>query len=99
MPKIVLILPGGNSRECQFEVAPVLGSSIQLRSGGETHFYRVDDCWHAEAPGGETILYFANVVREDAPERWATAEAYLLPVGDTEVGLAPELPALEEGSA
>lgn len=85
MPKVILIMPDGSSSprsDYDFEVAPIIGSSIQLRVEGENHFYRVDDTWHAEAPEGDRIRYFAALVKDDAPERWATAEAYVLPIAN-----------------
>ena len=96
MPKVVLMLPDVGGREYDFEVAPIMSSSIQLRVEGERHFYRVEDVWHAEAPSDGRVLYFASLAKEDAPERWATAEAYVLPVGDADVDLTPSVPAVEE---
>ena len=37
---------------------------------------------------GDRIRYFAALAREDAPERWTTAEAYVLALPDADP-LAP----------
>lgn len=55
MPKVILILPEGASAsqsEHEFEVAPVIGSIIELRLGGEKQFFRVDEAWHSDGADG-----------------------------------------------
>ena len=93
MPKVILIMPEGESasrNEHQFDVAPVVGSIIELRVEGERHFYRVDETWHAEGRAAGRIHYFAALAKEDAPERWATPEAYVVTLPDPG-GLAPSV--------
>ena len=93
MPKVILIMPEGTSArtsEYDFEVAPVVGSIIELSVEGEGRFFRVDETWHSQGRPGERIRYFAALAAEDAPERWTTAEAYVVTLPDAEP-LAPSV--------
>lgn len=87
MPKVILILPEGTGAArsaYEFEVAPVVGSIIELLIDGEKQFYRVDETWHAEAGVGDSVRYFAALAKEDASERWATPEAYVVTIPDAD---------------
>ena len=97
MPKVILIMPEGTSAsgsEYVFEVAPVVGSIIELRVDGERQFCRADETWHSEDGAGR-VRYFAALAKEDASERWATPEAYVMAIPDpdrsepTEVIVSP----------
>ena len=86
MPKVILILPEGTGaarRDYEFEVAPIVGSIIELRLEGEKQFFRVDETWHSEGEDGR-IRYFAALANEDASERWTTAEAYVVTIPDAD---------------
>ena len=87
MPKVVLILPEGaqaSRSEYEFEVAPVMGSIIELRVDGEKRFFRVDETWHSESGAGDRVRYFAALAKEEPSERWTTAEAYVVTIPDTD---------------
>ena len=86
MPKVILILPEGtraSQSEYEFEVAPVVGSIIELRLESDKQFFRVDETWHSEATDGR-IRYFAALANEDASERWTTAEAYVVTIPEAD---------------
>jgi hypothetical protein len=91
MPRVILILPEGtkaSQSNYDFEVAPVVGSIIEMRVEGEKRFFRVVETWHSDGADGR-MRYFAALTKEAASERWTSAKAYVVNIPDAEPLEAP----------